>query len=283
MKKTEKLFFETRMTWKRVLLLAVGTAVLTAVLLILPFTKDTSFENIGVSFESWILFALFVILNCEKPLEAGIKTFVFFLVSQPLIYLLQVPFSSLGWGLFGYYGRWFVWTVLSFPGAMLAWYVKEDRWYSPLILSAATGFLGWECVGFARTAVRSFPRYLLSAVFCAALAVFLILLILKGKKRLAAFALTAAVVLLVLLLPAFGDSGSTRLEYDLPEGNWEITETRGDAIGTYSIAEGTGNVLVAEVNARGIEELLLRGEDGQELTVTVSSDGGFPDITVQGP
>lgn len=30
----------------------------------------------------------------KKPLESALKTFVFFLISQPLIYLLQVPFSA---------------------------------------------------------------------------------------------------------------------------------------------------------------------------------------------
>lgn len=62
---------------------------------------------------------LIIMANCQKPLESACKTFVFFLISQPLIYLLQVPFSSMGWGLFGYYWNWFIWTLLTFPMAFV--------------------------------------------------------------------------------------------------------------------------------------------------------------------
>ncbi len=41
--------------------------------------------------------------------------FFFFLISQPLIYLLQVPFSSMGFELFIYYKYWFIWTLLTIP------------------------------------------------------------------------------------------------------------------------------------------------------------------------
>ena len=36
----------------------------------------------------------------RQPLICAAKVFVFFLISQPLIYLFQVPFSQDGWGLF---------------------------------------------------------------------------------------------------------------------------------------------------------------------------------------
>ena len=85
------------MSWPVVILLAVGAAVLTLIFLFVPAFKDTSFERMGVNLEAWIFFAILIIANCEKPLEAALKTFVFFLISQPLIYLIQVPFSELGW------------------------------------------------------------------------------------------------------------------------------------------------------------------------------------------
>ena len=189
MKKLRSLFFETEMTWRRVLLFAVATAALTALLLVLPFTKYTSLANVGTLPESWILFALYVILNCKTPKEAGCKTFIFFLVSQPLIYLLQVPFSSVGWQIFYYYPRWFVATLFCFPGAMIAWYVKKNNILSALILSVANIMLVVIGVYF----LTSFQHYILSAIYCFVLAVLFIFMFLQGKRqRLVAGAVTLA-------------------------------------------------------------------------------------------
>ncbi len=115
------------MTYKKVILFAVGVAIFSAAMLVIPFTIHTSLSNVGTYLESWILFALIIIMNCKKPLEAGLKTFLFFLISQPLIYLLQVPFSSLGWQIFMFYPQWFYITLATFPGAMIAFYVKKDN------------------------------------------------------------------------------------------------------------------------------------------------------------
>ena len=189
-----KLFFNTRMTWLRVVIFAVAAAVVTAVMLILPFTEDTSLENIGVSFECWIIFALVIIMNSSSPLEAGLKTFVFFLISQPLIYLLQVPFTWMGWSIFRYYPTWGMLTVACFPGGMIAYFVKKDNVLSALILSVATGILAGETVYFVLTVINSFPRNLLSAVFCAVWAVLLIFVLLRKRQtRLICAIATAAV------------------------------------------------------------------------------------------
>ena len=201
MEKIRNLFFHTKMTWAHVILFAVIVAVVTAALLTIPLFNDTSVENIGVSFECWILFALIVILSCEKPLEAGAKAFVFFLISQPLIYLLQVPFNPLGWQIFMYYPRWLLLTVLCFPGGIIAWYVKKDTLLSGLILAVATGILAVEFVYFLNSFVRHPPKYVLSAVFCAALAVVLIFALLRGRKnRIVAGAITLIAALVMCFL-----------------------------------------------------------------------------------
>ena len=70
---------------------------------LLPIAKDTSFSDITVSFEVWILFGIFIIMNSKSPVDSAFKCFVFFLISQPLIYLIQVPFSNLRWQIFVYY------------------------------------------------------------------------------------------------------------------------------------------------------------------------------------
>ena len=44
---TDRLYGGLPMSWPAVILFAVGTAVLTAVFLIVPIFKDTSFERMG--------------------------------------------------------------------------------------------------------------------------------------------------------------------------------------------------------------------------------------------
>ena len=93
---TDKLYGGLNMSWLTVILFAVATAVLSAVFLLVPVFQNTSFARMGETFEARIFFAIIIMANCKKPLESALKTFVFFVVSQPLIYLFQVPFSEMG-------------------------------------------------------------------------------------------------------------------------------------------------------------------------------------------
>lgn len=178
-----KLFYETKFSYKRVIIFAILSAFFTALFLVLPFTIHTSLANIGVYLESWILFALIIILNSEKPLEAAIKTFIFFLISQPLIYLLQVPFSFLGWQIFMYYPRWFVMTLLVIPGAYIAWYIKKDNVFSSIILSIATSYLVIQGTDFLCSTIDHFPKNLLSFIYCYVMAYLFINVFLHTKRN----------------------------------------------------------------------------------------------------
>lgn len=177
-----KLFFETKMTWQRVIIFAIAVAAFTALMLIIPFTIHTSLSNPGTYLESWILFALLIIMNCNTPIEAGLKTFVFFLISQPLIYLLQVPFSSLGWQIFMFYPKWGLLTIATFPGAMIAWQIKKDNILSALILSVANAFLSFQGIYFLCEALNNFPHNILSFVYCIFLMFMFIYVLLRQKK-----------------------------------------------------------------------------------------------------
>ncbi len=161
-----KLYGGLRFTWPLLIAFSVGAAVLTAAFLIIPAFENTSFQRMGVYLEAWIFLAVILMANCKTPLESALKTFVFFLISQPLIYLLQVPFSSMGWGLFGYYRYWFVWTLLTFPMAFVGWYITKKNWLSVLILSPVLAFLGVTMVEALRQTVYHFPRLLITALFC---------------------------------------------------------------------------------------------------------------------
>ena len=107
---------------------------LTAVIAIIPIFHNTSFITITVTFEVWILFGIIIIMNSKSNLDSALKCFVFFLISQPLVYLIQVPFSWQGWNLFGYYKFWFIWTLLCFPMGFTGYWMKKDKWWGYLIL-----------------------------------------------------------------------------------------------------------------------------------------------------
>ena len=81
------------MTWPRLILFAVISGIVTALIALLV-PEGNSIRQIAVSLEAWIVLAIIVVVNCEKPLEAACKTFVYFLVSQSLVYLIQVPFPA---------------------------------------------------------------------------------------------------------------------------------------------------------------------------------------------
>ena len=124
---TDKLYGGINLTWSGVILYAVGAAVLTTVFLVLPIFQGTSFARMGETLEAWVFFAVIIIANAKSPLDSALKTFVFFLISQPLIYLLQVPFTWQGWGIFQYYKHWFILTLCTFPAAYIGWYIKKKN------------------------------------------------------------------------------------------------------------------------------------------------------------
>ena len=171
------------LSWPKVIVFAFATAAVTALLNVIPFLKNTSFTDPATYPEVWILFALIIICRSEKWYEAVLKTFVFFLVSQPLIYLIEVPFSSLGFGLFMYYKRWFIITLLTIPGAAIAFLVKKGNILSSIILSVATSLVAMLLVVYVKSFIAHFPFHLLSAVFCGALIVYLIIVLLPGKRE----------------------------------------------------------------------------------------------------
>ena len=164
---TDKIYGGLYMSWPVVIIYAVFTAIIAAVFLVVPIFENTSFERVGVTFEAWVFFAVIVMANCKSPIDSAVKTFVFFLVSQPLIYLFQVPFSYMGWQLFGYYGYWFKLTLLTFPAAFIGWYIKKKNWFSLLILLPVFGLLAEACYEGLKASMLSFPHLIVTAIFCA--------------------------------------------------------------------------------------------------------------------
>ena len=178
----KKLFGGYNLTWPKVIVFAVLAGVFTAAMAIIPAAEYTSFHTITVSFEVWILFGIFIIMNSKSNLDAALKCFVFFLISQPLVYLLQVPFSDQGWGLFGYYRYWFMWTVLCFPMGFIGYYMKKDKWWGYLILLPMILLTAYSYLTYFSDFLFSRPRYVLITLFCAAAMILYPVLIFDNKK-----------------------------------------------------------------------------------------------------
>ncbi len=185
------------MTWKVVVLLSVACGVAVGLLMLPDILSVTSLRQPGISFEFWVLAALFVILNCKKPVEAGLKAFVFFLISQPLIYLVQVPFSQMGWNLFSYYPRWGIITLLTLPAGMLAFFAKKQNFIGVAVISAANLVLCMELPSFVKSLVTRFPNMLLAVAFIVFEIVFFAFLLFDAKKHRIAVLAIAAIMLAV--------------------------------------------------------------------------------------
>ena len=161
----KKLFGGLNITWKKIIISAILIGIYTAVMAILPITKDKSFRDISISYEVWVLFGILIITNSKSAKESALKCFVFFLISQPLIYLIQVPFSWLYWELFKYYRFWFGFTVLTIPMGYIGYYMRKNKWWGLFILTPILILLSYHYYGYLSEAVSFFPNHLLSAVF----------------------------------------------------------------------------------------------------------------------
>ena len=282
---TDKLYGGIRMSWITVILFAVGTAILTAVFLLLPIFENTSFERMGVTFEAWIFFAVIIMANCKKPLESALKTFVFFLVSQPLIYLIQVPFSDMGWGLFGYYGYWFILTLLTFPVAFVGWYIKKKNWLSLLILAPILFFLTSNYVDGFRETFRNFPRLLVMAVFCLAQVLLYLYAFTSNRwqKLLGLIVPLAAAVLILFIRPQVDINGTQFLPGDpvLTENAVVIT---GDDPAAVITIEHTGEDSMVRVQTKkfGVTDFSIQ-DGGTEYRYTLEvyeDDAGYTQVRI---
>ena len=178
----KKLFGGLSITWTRLVIAAVLAGAYTALMAMLPAAKDTSFADISITFEWWILFGILIITNSKTPLESALKCMVFFLISQPLVYLIQVPFSRMGWGLFKYYPTWFAWTMFTFPMGFIGWYMRKEKWWSILPLAAMLILLAYHFGTFLNEMRLDFPHHLLSLIFVAASMIIYPLFIFENKK-----------------------------------------------------------------------------------------------------
>ena len=274
MEKIKKLFGGINLTWKKLILFAVMAGVYTAIMAILPITRNTSFEDITVYFEVWILFGIIIIMNSNSPKDSALKCFVFFLISQPLVYLLQVPFSALGWGIFGFYRYWFIWTLLTIPMGYIGYYMKLDKWWGLLILTPILLLLGYHYANYLGRVIFFFPRHLLSALFCFA-SILLYPQVIFNDKKVKSIGLVISILILLL---SSGYTLLNRYTYNttLLVNNGEAGAVFDDTFKTYLEDDrfGTVEIVYSEpledymVNARltrgGKTRLILEDSSGKK-------------------
>ena len=272
----EKLFFKTKITWLRVVLSAVGTGVIVAAFLILPVFTNTSFRAPGETPEFWLFPALVIVLNAATAKEAMAKTFVFFLISQPVIYLVQVPFTLFGWQIFAYYPFWFMITVLTIPAAWLAFRARRGGIFGGLVFGLAEILLAVYGVSSLKILYFEFPRYLLAALYCFGFMVLMNIYFLKQKRSrmisvIIAAAATVTVAALIIFMPSDGE-----LSYPLPDGEgWQVIAC--DEQLTAAVEEDSLRI-TGHVNGEYV--ILLEDEDGCIVSYSVHVSGGHHYIDV---
>ena len=256
MEKAKKLFGNVNLTWTKLIVFAIIAGVYTAVMALLPITYDTSFRDIAITFEVWILFGIFIIMNSKSSMDSALKCFVFFLISQPLVYLVQVPFSSLGWGLFNYYRYWFIWTLLCLPMGYIGYYIKKDKWWGLLILTPILILLGFHYAKFLGELSFSFPGHLLSAIFCFITLLLYPLCMFNNKKIRKAGVYISVIIILIMTVLSFSKSNTYKTDILISGG--ETNAVFNDKYKVYLEDPRYGNVSIEY--EKTIVEYLIRAE-----------------------
>lgn len=191
----KKLFGDVNLTWTKIIIMAVVIGLYTGASLLIPITRDTSFSDLGATFEVWIFFGIFIIMNSKTPKESALKCFIFFLISQPIIYFVQDIIE--GTNLFQtYYKTWFIWTFLCLPMGYIGHYLKKDKLWGLLILSPMILLLGFQYEYYLDKILFAFPRHLLTLLFCVITAIAYPLTIFNNKKIKIIGVIISAIILL---------------------------------------------------------------------------------------
>lgn len=161
----KRMFGGVNLTWKKVIMSSVVIGIMVGLLNSVPLLKDTTITDIATFFDFWIFCGIFIIMNSKSNKDSALKCFIFFLISQPLIYLVEVPFSHLGWSLFVYYKYWFIWTILTIPMGYIGYYIKKDKWYGLIILAPILVLLSTSVDSSLGGLIYSFPHHLINLIF----------------------------------------------------------------------------------------------------------------------
>ena len=273
----KKIFGEINLTWPKLIIMAIILGVYTAIMAMLPIAKDTSFSDLTVSFEVWIFLGIFIIMNSKSPKDSALKCFIFFLISQPLVYLVQdiIKHSNL---FNTYYRFWILWTIACIPMGFIGYYMKKDKWWGLLILIPMLLLTGEMCAGYLSDTMFSFPRHLLTTIFCMAALIIYPLAIFNNKK----IKITGVVIGGLLIISIFAiciinpPKYSTILLYNGDEYQFD------DSYNVYLVDKKYGDLSIeydarfedwalhADFKKAGKTEFVIESPDGKKTTFDIS-------------
>ena len=193
----KKMFGKIKLTWKMLIICAIVIGISVGLLNSVPSLFDTTITDIATYFDFWIFCGIFIIMNSKSNKDSALKCFVFFLISQPLIYLMEVPFNRMGWGLFVYYKPWFIWTLLTIPMGYIGYYIKKNKWYGLLILAPILFLLSTSIETSLSGLIYSFPHHLINLIFVISTLILYPLLLFKDKV-LKYVGLSISIILLII-------------------------------------------------------------------------------------
>ena len=171
----------------------------------------------------------------------------------------------MGWGLFGYYRYWAMWTVATLPMAYVGWYIKKKNWLSLVILLPVLGLLTLDYTSSFIFTFKHFPYQIVTALFCLAqVLIYLYQFTPTWLHRAIGFGLPLAAVLVYTMLTSRIDVNGTVFLPDhiaLSE-NAEIATEGSDAIQVSIYSYGEDSMLSVSAKDYGI--VIVRITDGDQ-------------------
>ena len=233
----------------------------------LPITANTSFSDLAVSFEVWIFMGIFIIMNSKSPKDSALKCFIFFLISQPLVYLIQdvITHSRL---FITYYKYWFILTILTIPMGFIGYYMKKNKWWGLLILAPMLLLVGKEYSNYLAETMFSFPRHLLTTLFCLATMIIYPIAIFKDKKiKIAGVVCSILIILIMTVLTILN-----------PQVYRTTLVSNGGSEGI--IFDDTYKVYLADESYKaGKTEVIIESPDGEKTVFDITIKKNTYDLT----
>ena len=273
----KKLFGGINLTWPKLIIMSIIAGIYTGVIAMIPLANDTSFSDLKVTFEVWIFLGIFIIMNSKSPKDSALKCFVFFLISQPLVYLVQdiVNHSNL---FFTYYRFWVVWTIATIPMGFIGYYMKKDKWWGLLILAPMLLFVGEEYAGYLSKTMFSFPRHLLTTIFCISSLIVYPLAIFKNKiAKIGGAIISGIIIVLMAVLCIINPSiysteilaNGEKYQFDDTYNVYLVDSKYGDLSIKYE--DGVEDWFVhADFKKSGKTEFVLESPDGKKTVFDIS-------------
>ena len=277
----KKLFGGINLTWPKLFGISIAIGIYTSIMAMIPALKYTSFHDLTATFEVWIFFGIFIIMNSKSAVDSALKCFIFFLISQPLVYLIQDVITHDN--LFDrYYNYWFMWTVACVPMGFIGYYMKKDKWYGLVILTPMLLFLGIQFSLYLSETVFSFPFHILTTIFCVVTLIIYPLFIFNNKQIritgtiISSIIIVAVVAIVIAKPPVYSTnilSSGEKYQFD----NTYKVYLKDSKYGSLNIRydEGIETWMIhAEFKHAGKTEVILESPNGEkiEFKITIKRD-----------